>query len=50
MLSLRANNFKARSQRRMNTVFAFAVIPFLVGDAALAETPATRASTGCGFF
>lgn len=43
MLSLRANNFKARSQRRMNTVFAFAVIPFLVGDAALAETPATRA-------
>jgi uncharacterized protein (DUF1800 family) len=27
----------------MNTVFAFAVIPFLVGDAALAETPATRA-------
>jgi len=43
MLSLRANNFKARTQRRMNTVFAFAVIPFLVGDAALAETPATRA-------
>ena len=43
MLSLRANNFEARTQRRMNTVFAFAVIPFLVGDAALAESPATRA-------
>jgi uncharacterized protein (DUF1800 family) len=27
----------------MNIVFAFAVIPFLIGDAALAETPATRA-------
>jgi len=43
ILSLRANNFKARTQRRMNIVFAFAVIPFLIGDAALAETPATRA-------